>query len=72
VDLTLDQGERVGLVGESGCGKTTTILAVMGLLPPNASVAGEVLFDGGNILRRGEETVAAHRWKDLAMVFQGR
>jgi peptide/nickel transport system ATP-binding protein len=71
VDLALDQGERVGLVGESGCGKTTTILAVMGLLPPNASVAGEVLFDGENVLRRGEETVAAHRWKDLAMVFQG-
>jgi len=71
VDLALDQGERVGLVGESGCGKTTTILAVMGLLPPNASVAGEVLLDGENVLRRGEETVVAHRWTDLAMVFQG-
>jgi peptide/nickel transport system ATP-binding protein len=71
VDLALDQGERVGLVGESGCGKTTTILAMMGLLPPNASVAGEILLDGENILRRGEATVAAHRWKDLAMVFQG-
>jgi peptide/nickel transport system ATP-binding protein len=71
VDLALDQGERVGLVGESGCGKTTTILAMMGLLPPNAWVAGEVLLDGENILRRGEETVAAHRWNDLAMVFQG-
>jgi peptide/nickel transport system ATP-binding protein len=71
VDLALDQGERVGLVGESGCGKTTTILAMMGLLPPNAWVAGEVLLDGENVLRRGEETVAAHRWTDLAMVFQG-
>jgi ABC-type taurine transport system ATPase subunit len=71
VDLALDQGERVGLVGESGCGKTTTILAVMGLLPPNASVAGEVLLDGENVLRRGEATVVDHRWKDLAMVFQG-
>jgi oligopeptide/dipeptide ABC transporter ATP-binding protein len=71
VTLDVFAGERLGLVGESGCGKTTTILAVMGLLPPNSSVAGRVLLNGSNILEGGERTVAAHRWKDIAMVFQG-
>ena len=71
VSFSLDRGERFGLVGESGCGKTTTILALMGLLPPNASVAGRVLLDGENILERGEASVRGHRWKDIAMVFQG-
>ncbi|HEX2045175.1 MAG TPA: ABC transporter ATP-binding protein [Gaiellaceae bacterium] len=71
VDLALEGGERLGLVGESGCGKTTTILAVMGLLPPNASVAGRVLLDGEDVLARGERSARPHRWRDVAMVFQG-
>jgi oligopeptide/dipeptide ABC transporter ATP-binding protein len=71
VGFALDAGERFGLVGESGCGKTTTILALMGLLPSTASVAGTVKLDGENVLERGERTVSPHRWKDIAMVFQG-
>jgi peptide/nickel transport system ATP-binding protein len=71
VDFVLRAGERMGLVGESGCGKTTTILALMGLLPSSASVAGRVLLDGEDVLAKGEETVAPHRWRDVAMVFQG-
>ena len=71
VDFDLRPGERMGLVGESGCGKTTTILALMGLLPSSASVAGRVLLDGEDMLAKGEETVAPHRWRDVAMVFQG-
>jgi oligopeptide/dipeptide ABC transporter ATP-binding protein len=71
VSFALDEGERFGLVGESGCGKTTTILALMGLLPPNASLAGEVRVNGSNILAGGEDSVRAHRWTDIAMVFQG-
>ena len=43
----------------------------MGLLPPTASVSGRVLLDGVDVLERGEQTVAPHRWKDIAMVFQG-
>ncbi len=71
VSFGVDRGERLGLVGESGSGKTTTILALMGLLPPTASVAGRVLLDGEDVLARGERTVAPHRWRDVAMVFQG-
>jgi len=71
VGFDLNGGDRMGLVGESGCGKTTTILALMGLLPPSAFVAGEVVFEGQNILSGGEASVQPHRWKDIAMVFQG-
>jgi peptide/nickel transport system ATP-binding protein len=71
VSFELRPGERMGLVGESGCGKTTTILALMGLLPASASVAGKVLLEGEDIMARGEDTVSSHRWKDIAMVFQG-
>jgi peptide/nickel transport system ATP-binding protein len=71
VSFDLRPGERMGLVGESGCGKTTTILAMMGLLPSSASVAGKVVLEGEDILARGEDSVSPHRWKDVAMVFQG-
>lgn len=71
VNLELAPGERLGLVGESGSGKTTTILAAMGLLPANAEVSGRILLNGTDMLRSGETSVAPHRWKDIAMVFQG-
>jgi len=71
IDFQLRPGERMGLVGESGCGKTTTILGMMGLLPPSASIAGSVILEGVDILTRGEESVSPHRWCDMAMIFQG-
>ncbi len=71
VSFSLDRRERIGLVGESGCGKTTALLALMGLLPPNASMSGRVLLGGADLLSHGEESVAPHRWKSVAMIFQG-
>ncbi|GAA1579241.1 ABC transporter ATP-binding protein [Kribbella sancticallisti] len=71
VSFDLAPGERMALVGESGCGKTTTMLAMMGLLPAGAHVSGQVLLDGVDILAGGEASMRRHRWTDVAMVFQG-
>lgn len=71
VSFALEPGEALGLVGESGCGKSTAVLAVLGLLPRTASVAGAVRLDGVDLLGLDEEGLRAHRWLDVAMVFQG-
>ncbi len=64
LDLHVEAGEVVALVGESGCGKSATALAIMGLLPPGATIAGRILW-------RGEPLVPeARRGRELAMVFQ--
>ena len=71
VSFTLHSRDRLGIVGESGCGKSTVVLAMMGLLPPNAEVSGQVLFNGVDILAGGDTSMRPHRWCDISMVFQG-
>jgi peptide/nickel transport system ATP-binding protein len=71
VALTLEPGQRLGLVGESGSGKTTTALTIMGLLPSSASVSGRIAIRGEDLMPGGESGFRAHRWTDVAMVFQG-
>ena len=68
--FTLARGETVGLIGESGCGKSLTALALMGLLPDGASVRGSIRFDGQELLAMPDKTLCQLRGNRMAMVFQ--
>ena len=70
VSFILEAGESLGLVGESGCGKSMTALAVMGLLPQTATASGRILLDGQDLLTANEKRLCALRGRTLAMVFQ--
>ena len=70
IDFDIDDGGRVGLVGESGAGKSLTAMAIAGLLPEGAEATGEVLFDGENLLAKSESQFAKYRGSRIAMVFQ--
>jgi oligopeptide transport system ATP-binding protein len=71
VSLTVRRGEILGLVGESGCGKSMTALSLIRLLPPSASItAGSVHFDGRNLLTVGAREMRRLRGSKISMVFQ--
>jgi peptide/nickel transport system ATP-binding protein len=72
VSFQLREGEILGLVGESGCGKTTLALSLMRLLPASGRIThGEINFHGRDLLDLSERQMAAVRWKEMAMIFQG-
>ncbi len=72
VSFSLRPGEILGLVGESGCGKTTLALSLLRLLPASGRiVGGEMRFGGRDLLALSEREMAAVRWKEIAMIFQG-
>ena len=73
VDFEMERGDALGLAGESGCGKTTTMLSIMRLLPSNGRViSGNIDFDGIDIVSIDDEEMdRALRWKRMSMVFQG-
>ena len=72
VDISIGRGEPLGVVGESGCGKTVTALSVLKLIamPPGRIVAGQILYQGRDLVPLGTKEMDRIRAKDIAMVFQ--
>jgi peptide/nickel transport system ATP-binding protein/oligopeptide transport system ATP-binding protein len=71
VSFYLDRGELLGLVGESGCGKSITALSIMRLIaPPGKTVGGEIIFEDRNLLSLSNAEMRAIRGDDIAMIFQ--
>jgi len=72
VDISVDKGETLGIVGESGCGKTVLALSIMRLIPspPGRIVGGQILFKGTDLLTLDEDEMRKLRGNDISMIFQ--
>lgn len=72
LNLSINRGETLGLVGETGAGKTTTALSILRILPEISATikSGEILFDGNNILSLSKKEMRNIRGRDIAMIFQ--
>jgi peptide/nickel transport system ATP-binding protein len=71
ISFALEEGRSLGFVGESGCGKTTIGMALMGLLPENGSIAqGRIIYGGRDLVQLSDEAMRKVRWNDIAMIFQ--
>ena len=72
VDLTVHKGQKVGIVGEAGCGKTTTVKAILGILPANQYVIpeGEILYKDKNVLKMNARELGQIRSGEISMIFQ--
>jgi peptide/nickel transport system ATP-binding protein len=70
ISFTLDAGEVLGIVGESGCGKSVTMLSLLRLLPPTATVTGRALFNGADLLQASPSRLREIRGREISFVFQ--
>ena len=72
ISFTLENGETLGLVGETGAGKTTTALSIMNLVPnpPGKIKSGSIFFQGKDVLKMGKKELGQYRGSDVAMIFQ--
>jgi len=72
VDLVVDEGDTLGIVGESGCGKTVLALSIMRLVPrpPGRIISGNIMFNGVDLLQLDDEKMRKVRGKDISMIFQ--
>ena len=72
INLTLEKGDTLGLVGETGAGKTTTALGILGLIPnpPGKVLGGEILYNGEDLLKKSDRQMQKIRGGDISMIFQ--
>ena len=72
VSLSVEKGKTLGIVGESGCGKSVTALSIMGLIPkpPARIVSGSVTFEGRDLARLSDREIEDVRGREIAMIFQ--
>ena len=71
ISLKVEEGEVLGLVGESGCGKSVTLLSILGLVPyPGKITDGEILFQGENLLEKSSSEMRSYRGNKISMIFQ--
>ena len=72
VNLTVHQGEKVGIVGEAGCGKTTTVKSILGIVPEGQYVIpeGEILYKGKDVLKMSDRDLGQVRSKEISMIYQ--
>ncbi|MEO5737781.1 MAG: ABC transporter ATP-binding protein [Variovorax sp.] len=70
ISFSLERGETLGIVGESGCGKSITVMSLMGLLPSTARVSGSIRFDGQELVGLPEKTMCSIRGNRIGMIFQ--
>lgn len=71
VSFSLNEGETLGIVGETGCGKSMTALSILRLLPRRAKIVnGEILFQGENLISKSDDEMRRIRGRDIAMIFQ--
>src|SRR5438132_11513682 len=72
VNFELEKGKALGLVGESGCGKTTVALSILKILPAGGRIrSGKILFDGKDLVPLSDNEMRKIRWKGISIVFQG-
>jgi len=72
VSFSLDYGEALGIAGESGCGKTTTALSLVRILPTNATIVeGSIRLMGIDLVPKSENALRRYRWREVSIVFQG-
>lgn len=70
VDLKIEKGERLGLIGETGCGKTVLGMSIIRLLAPSTRIQGQILFKGRDLLNLKEEEMRLLRGKEISMILQ--
>lgn len=71
ISFEIEEGKAVGIVGESGCGKSMTSLSIMGLLPPSVVIqGGQILYKGTDLLKKSRAEMQSIRGKEIAMIFQ--